>query len=705
MAYSPTIEQQRDAHDPSLQLAPPEDGSPDFTELKKAFCDTAANSQSYADQCRLNYETRFAVWNGQSEDGKKHARGVGQADVVPWDGASDLRVYMVDDAINAKVAMKCMAMKKANMVAVPIEGNDLKRAALVGSFMKWLIKTQIPELDREQELLAQYIEEKGVAATGQFWEVCQEKTLATLRLSDLQAQNPDIDAQAMVDDPTLEDNLIGTLTEHYPVSKAKAKRMLKELRKTGETSTIMPGRKYSRPVIRAFNFDEDLVVSNYGTDIENLPGIYRIQYFTAQQLRSFVASDGWDEKWVEAAILNCRGKLISSMPDQTYQPVARNFVYRQQTNTDLIGVIFAYRKLSDPDDNIPGVFLTIFNSMLPPDGEHDGYAKHGLLGYTHGCYPFVLHRREFLSRRIHDSRGIPETGKPAQDQVKSHRDARIDASSLSVLPPLMYPIGRPPSRWGPGARVPERRQGEYHYADKPTYDVSNTVSEDKLVDTFREANGIRTATADPQLLNVLNQFAIDKFLSGWSRAMNQIWKLWQQYGDDKVTFRVMGVRKADPETIQKGNPEEDFDFYLSWDVQSTDPEAWQQKLETIVKVANTTDREGITDWTQLTTILYEAIDPNVAERIIQPKDVSTQRLVSDEKDSLTKIFGGFDEDIKIGTPPQIGIQVMQEWIQQPDIQQRYQSDESFKERVDKRFKQYNFQMEQRQNAKIGKFGA
>ena len=50
------------------------------------------------------------------------------------------------------------------------------------------MQTQIPEIDREVELLSNYLYEKGVAATGQFWEVVREKTLATVSVQDLQQQ-------------------------------------------------------------------------------------------------------------------------------------------------------------------------------------------------------------------------------------------------------------------------------------------------------------------------------------------------------------------------------------------------------------------------------------------------------------------------------------------------------------------------------------
>jgi len=47
--------------DPGLQLAPAENEGPNFGLLKKAFEDCVRDNQPYIDQCRLNYETRYAI--------------------------------------------------------------------------------------------------------------------------------------------------------------------------------------------------------------------------------------------------------------------------------------------------------------------------------------------------------------------------------------------------------------------------------------------------------------------------------------------------------------------------------------------------------------------------------------------------------------------------------------------------------------------
>jgi hypothetical protein len=385
--------------DPTLQLAPAENKGPAFAELKAAFDQCLSDNASYEDQTAANYDTRYALWSGQTSDGKKHTREGDKIDPTPWDGASDLRVFLTDEAINSKVAMLCTAFRRANVVAVPIEGNDLKRAKTVSNFMRWLVQTQIPEIDREVELLAQYLQEKGLAVTGQFWEEVKETTLVTLTVEQLQEQLPDYDLAALLADPEARDMLQSLFETTYGCTGRKAKKMLAELE------------------VRAFNLDEDLFIPASATDIEHAPAIYRVQWFSPEQLRCFVHTDGWDQNWVDAAIERCRGKAITNKSAEMQQPRARSMLYQDVSTSNLIGVVFAYQRLSD-EDGYAGIYLSVFNPMLPEGDGHEGYAKYGLLGYAHGRMPFVLHRREFLSRRLHDSRGVPEAGKPIQDMIK-----------------------------------------------------------------------------------------------------------------------------------------------------------------------------------------------------------------------------------------------------------------------------------------------
>ena len=50
------------------------------------------------------------------------------------------------------------------------------------------------------------------------------------------------------------------------------------------------------------------------------------------------------------------------------------------------------------------------------------------------------------------------------------------------------------------------------------------------------------------------------------------------------------------------------------------------------------------------------------------------------------------------------IQIIQQYLQQPDIAQRMQSDQAFAQRIQKYMGQYQFSMQQVENAQIGKIG-
>jgi len=687
-----------------MMVAPKEGDGPNLPALRLSFENTVRDCSAFVSQCRLNFETRYAIWNGQSADGKKHAREGADLDPTPWDGASDMKNYISDQIVNEKVAMQCMAFKRSNLEAVPIQGADITRARDVSNFMRWLVYSQVPEMEREVELLSQFINEKGVAMMGQFWETTQEKTLDTLRLVDFQAKFPQVNMLEMLNDEMAVSQLKEILKQHYKCSDRKAKQMVADLKDSGQCSIPVLGRAISRPVMRAFNLDEDIFIPPFATDIELCPYIFRVQYFTADKLRSFALTEGWDETWVENAILKLRGRMIPLVPDQNLAPISRNFIYRYQRYHDLIGVVYAYQKLTD-EDGVSGIYLTVFNPMMPADNEQPGYAKFGLLGYKHGQYPFTLFRREYLTRRLHDSRGIPEIAMPAQNMIKAHRDSRIDAASIAIIPPLMYPAGRAPSRWGPGVKVPERRPGEYHYADQPRGDVNTENSERIITENLREYFALASKEGDPSARDLMNQHQINKFLSSLSKSFNQVWKLYQQFGDDNVYYRVIGQNSAQPTRFGKGDPTECYDFYLNFDVQSMNAEQVEKKLTQLFGIATQADKYGQVDWTKMLTMGMASIDPTIAESVIQPRANATKQVIAEEKNALSRIAAGFVEDFDSKTPPDISMQVMQQWMQMPDVQQRYSQDQTFKARVDTRVKQVQQAIAQQQNAQTGRLGA
>jgi hypothetical protein len=278
---------------------------------------------------------------------------------------------------------------------------------------------------------------------------------------------------------------------------------------------------------------------------------------------------------------------------------------------------------------------------------------------------------------------------------------------LAILPPMGYPVGRPPARWGAGARIPERRPNEYHFLDRPMPDGNTEASETQLRNDFNRYLGFASATGDQQFALMKNQFETDKFMTSWSKAYRQIWSLYQQFGSEQVFFRVVGLRQQDPIQFIKGGQDEEYDFVLNYQVESMDTEKTFEKIKQIAQIVATADREGVVDYSEWLQAMIEAIDPTIAERIIQPKDVGQEKMVGDLQDTLAKIYAGQDQDIKMGTPPELGLQVIQGYVQNdPVVQQRMQNPQDpFGKRIEKLTKQLQFQIQQRENAKIGRLGA
>jgi hypothetical protein len=444
-------------------------------------------------------------------------------------------------------------------------------------------------------------------------------------------------------------------------------------------------------------------------------GIYLVKYYTPEKLRGLVNTDGWDKSWVENAIATCKGKMLSVTPAEYMQPMSRSFIYTQQRFTDKIGVVWAYQRLSD-EEGVPGVYLTIFSPDLPPTqggtvqqglsyGPHKGYAKFSLYGDSDGKYPFVLYRREYLSRKLHDSRGLPEPLKPLQDTIKAHKDGKIDTASYNIMPTIFYPIGRPLLKWGAGARVPERRPNEYHYGDPIPYDETTESSLQSLVNDARDYAGFAPSDSDEPINPVKNQSEINKIFKALAKSCHQIWNLYKKFGNETVYFRVTGVQSEEATKFDRGPEDEDFTFAFRYNLRDGESDFSLEKIKSMMELAAAMDRTGAVDWTEFLQVALEAQDPSIAARVLRPAEVGTEKVIMEVQDDLTKLWAGIAVNVKPNTPPQIAIQTLQNWAQSPDVVARYQSDESFRERVDVYTQQVEMLAKQAENRVIGRLGA
>jgi hypothetical protein len=359
-------------------------------------------------------------------------------------------------------------------------------------------------------------------------------------------------------------------------------------------------------------------------------------------------------------------------------------------DNDLVMVVYAYQRLIDEEDGSEGIYCTVFHPMT------EDYAKHELLnGYDD--YPFVVTRLSNDQKRMYDTQTFSDVLRGAQMQVKTERDSRIDRASMSTLPPLMHPAGRPPSDWGPGVRVPYRRLGEIAWGPIPPNDNSSIEIELSMT---RQADRAVGLDLDNPISASRQQFYVSRFLDHVRDVLTMSWKLYQRMGPDEVFFQVTG--NPNPQTMTKGSPDENFSIVVNFDSQSSDPETASEQLKNMISLVQM-DRNGVIDINKLLEFTAASINPIFADYVLQPVEEAQQKVAKNVTDDLAKIFAGIEVPAQ-ANGAQMAMQMIQSYVEQPDIAQRAQSDEAFGQRLQKYASQYQFQLQQMENAQIGRIG-
>ena len=664
---------------------------PDVSTLRKAYESTTLELASYIDLCRTSYDDRRNYWPGKSRDLRKHG-----SDAFPWEGASDTEAHVIDERINRLVALIMSSLNRANVRAFPTEATDIPRAKIVSSFMKWMSSSgYIPRFKREMELGANYFLERGILITYVGWHREDRTYLQQFSLEQIAQVAPDI-AQAILAG-NQDEQVIAMLKQAFPtVQDKRAKKALAQLRKTGKGEIPIVRRQIDAPMVKTLSPDGDFFFPPYVTDPQRAPYCFWKTFYTSQELMNKVSTDDWDEEWVNYVIEKHRGVSADTVDNYVDGRKQISLSTVHTNDSELIEVVYGYQRLIDKEDNSEGIYCTVFHREFSGNDDVNGYAKFELLnGYED--YPVVVTRLSEDSKRLYDVQTIPDMLRGIQQQVKVERDSRIDRNSLATLPPIMHPIGNAPSDWGPGRYVPYKRAGEFQFGPIPQFNAGSVEMENTMQ---QQADRLVGLDIDNPLSQIKQQFIVDKFLSHSAEVLNMCYRCFQRFGPDQVFFQVTGV--ADPQQFNKGNPDENYDTTISYDVLNNDPENQETKLQQLVSLIQL-DRNGRINVDALLDVIAASIDPILASAILQPSQAAQEQIVKQVTDDLTKISASIEMPAR-PNGAQVAMQVIQQYAQQPDVQQRLAQDEAFKERLEKYQAQYTFQMQQAQNAQIGKIG-
>lgn len=658
---------------------------PNVPALKTAYDTTIGDLNWYLQSTRDSYDYRRNIWPGKSKDLRKHG-----ADAFPFEGAADSEVQIIDERINTYVALFMSALTRANIRAYPVETEDMGRARVVSSFLKWMVASYIPDFKRQMELGANYLLERGMMITYVGWQKENRTFLQRLDLNQIAQVSPDL-ARIIIDGKS-DDQIVDLLKGQFEgLTTKRAKTALKELRKSGTAELPIVRQSVNAPKVASLGPDCDVFFPAFTTDPQKAPYCFWRVLMTAQELKNKVATEGWDEEWVEK-ILEMRVTSVDMNDPRTNTQYTR---IAQEQTTELYEVIYCYQRLVS-EDNSEGIYCTVFHNQYYGTPQEPKYAKYELLnGYDD--YPFIVTKLSEDNKRLYELATIPEQLRGIQWQVKVERDSRIDRNSYATLPTILYPVGTPPPEWGPGVKVAYRRMGEIQFGPTPPYNPGSVEMERTQID---QADRIMGLDHNNPMSRIRQQYFVDKFLVHVRDVLRFTYKCYQRFGPEQLFFRVTG--NPDPVRFGRGDPNENFDININFDVLSTDPETLESQLNQFVSLLQF-DRNGRINVDRMLEMMATAVNPLLADSVLQPAQEAQQQIFRQVTDDLSKIYAG----IEVGARPngaQVAMQVIQQYVQQPDVSQRMQSDESFSARLQKYVQQYQFQMQQAQNAQIGRIG-
>ncbi len=657
-----------------------EDG-PNVMALADAYDKCLIDLEEYFEACLRSYDDRRNLWEGKSDDLRKQG-----ANAFPWQGASDIEVNVVGERIDAFVAILDQALQRSHIKAFPTSMASMPRASMVSGFLKWMRSTYIPNFRQQMELGANYLLEKGLMVSYVGWKREKRTYLQQVSIEEIAQVSPDL-AELIVSGAD-DEMVLGMLQTAFPdLSSKRAKKAIMDLRKKGLAEVSVPRTSVDCPVVYSCAPDGEVLFPSYVTDPQRAPYVFWRTFLTSQELEKKVTSEGWDADWVENAIERLRGKDSMYLDGEKLKTIDRLPI---TDDNDLVMVVYGYQRLIDEEDGSEGIYCTVFHPTT------EGFAKHELLnGYDD--YPFVVTRLSNDQKRMYETQTFSDILRGAQMQIKTERDSRIDRASLATLPPLLHPAGRPPSDWGPGVRVPYRRFGEIQWGPPPPADNGSVEVEVSMTAQADRAVGLDMSNP---ISASRQQFVVSKFLDHVRDVLNMAWKLYQRMGPDEVFFQVTG--NPNPQVMTKGSADENFSIVVNFDSQSNDPETAETQLKNMVSLVQL-DRNGIMDVNKLLEFTASSINPIFADYVLQPAEEAQQKVAKNVTDDLAKIFAG----IEVPAQPngaQMAMQMIQAYVQQPDIMQRAQQDEAFGARLQKYMEQYQFQLQQMQNAEIGRIG-
>ena len=142
-----------------------------------------------------------------------------------------MEAHTIDERITRLVSLFMSSLNRANVRAFPVEAGDIARSKVVSSFLKWMVTSgYIPRFQKEMELGANYLLERGILLTYVGWHREDRRFLQSLNLDQIGQMSPEVASMILEDNKDSDQVVVGMLQQIFEgVSAKRAKKAIKEL--------------------------------------------------------------------------------------------------------------------------------------------------------------------------------------------------------------------------------------------------------------------------------------------------------------------------------------------------------------------------------------------------------------------------------------------------------------------------------------------
>lgn len=671
---------------------------------------------------------RLCAWEGQDKDGLRHDES--GAEAFPFEGAPDFRVRLADGIINDEALLYLVAAMRAQIYVIG-PGNGAQRGKSLQALAEWL-KTSLwgRKYIRTVLEVAQYMlaDTPAVGLVKVVWREVKKLRLEELTLpaavelfstgfmEQYKAGNPDAtDEEAAVmagaareefagmlsapgdeDDEALAELLLGALPY---LKKARARRVVKDLRKFQVAKFPRPATVFEGPDLEACRFFEDFVFDGYATSFDDLDCWFEPLWLTEAAGRQLALDEGWSEQFQD--------DLFGVSADHTEgggkKGVAAirigSAAEEPEEHREHYQVLRAWLQLTN-DDGIVGRYWLTFRPDI------GAATKLRSMDYSHGKWPAVFFEREVLNKAVLAGRGIPELVCGEQGILKVLVDGIGANAVLNFTPPILD-YGRKDSGQPyiePLAAIQMRNpNGIFKFMDGPRAPTG-------VIDTIRwmeqnvdAAHGRPNSLVPQARTDMVRQAKVIMFLGQLAEVMAQSMMLCQEFMTPELLEKVTG---KDGAAIIKDKKEIEGPFTLSvhFNPEDMDIEKLTKKATVVKDILMQMDREGIIATSEICAHVVGALFPQL--EFVKSGDQAKSDEIEDEENTYVRLLAGLQD--KRPTDGSIAYEMRAQWLEghlQQNMDQVAGLPDATKLRIEERLEFLRAQAEQfGQNAQIGREG-